>query len=81
MKAQDLVNDAIAKWQPIPKDKDGFFDDDSNLYEQLPIVVASIEEDLYPMLEYIDQDNWSEAYSDLNKESYKYYTRVEQFEL
>ena len=82
MKAEDLMNNAIkARWQLIPKDKDGFFDDDSDLYEQLPIVVASIEEDLYPILEYIDQDNWEEAYSDLNKERYKYYIRVETIEM
>ena len=81
MKPQDLLNNSItAKWIPIPKDKDGFFDDDSNLYEQLPIVVASIEEGLYPMLEYIDKDNWAESYSDLNKERYKYYTQVEPIE-
>jgi hypothetical protein len=70
-----------ADWKLIPKDKDGFFDDDSNLYEQLPIVVASIEEGLYPMLEYIDKDNWAESYSDLNKERYKYYTQVEPIEM
>ena len=69
-----------AEWKLIPKDKHGFFDDDSNLYEQLPIVVASIEEGLYPMLEYIDQENWAESCSDLNKESYKYYTCVEPIE-
>lgn len=81
MKPQDLLNNSIkARWQPIPKDKDGLFDDDSNLYEQLPIVVASIEEGLYPMLEYIDQENWAESYSDLNKERYKYYIQVEPIE-
>lgn len=81
MKPQDLLNNAIvAKWQPIPKDKDGFFDNDSNLYDQLPIVVASIVEGLYPMLEYIDQENWAESYSDLNKERYKYYIQVEPIE-
>ena len=69
-----------ADWKLIPKDKDGFFDDDSNLYEQLPIVVASIEEGLYPMLEYIDQENWAESYSDLSKERYKYYIQVEPIE-
>lgn len=82
MKAEDSLNNAIkARWQQIPKDKDGFFDDESDLYEQLPIVAASIEDGLYPMLEYIDKDNWSEAYSDLNKERYKYYTQVEPIEM
>lgn len=82
MKAQDLLNNAItAKWLPIPKDKDGFFDNDSDLYEQLPIVVAAIVEGLYPMLEYIDKDNWAESYSDLNKERYKYYIQVEPIEM
>lgn len=80
MKAQDLLNNAIAKWQPIPKDKYGFFDETSDLYEQLPIVVASIEEGLYPMLEYIDKDNWLDACSDLSKERYKYYIQVEPIE-
>lgn len=69
-----------ADWKLIPKDKDGFLDDDSNLYEQLPIVVASIEEGLYPMLEYIDKDNWLYSCSDLNKERYKYYIQVEPIE-
>lgn len=82
MKPQDLLNNSItAKWLPIPKDKDGFFDNDSDLYEQLPIVVAAIVEGLYPMLEYIDKDNWAESYSDLNKERYKYYTQVEPIEM
>lgn len=81
MKAEDLMNNAIkARWQLIPKDKDGFFDDESDLYDQLPIVIASIEEDMYPVLEYIDQDNWGDSYSDLNKERYKYYIRVEPME-
>lgn len=81
MKAENLVNNAIkARWQLIPKDKDGFFDDDSDLYEQLPIVVASIEEGFYPVLEYIDQDNWLDACCDLNKSNYEYYIRVETIE-
>lgn len=69
-----------AEWKLIPKDKDGFFDETSDLYEQLPIVVAYIEEGLYPMLEYIDKNNWLDACSDLNKEQYKYYAQVEPLE-
>lgn len=70
-----------ADWKLIPKDKDGFFDDDIDLYDQLPIVVASIVEGLYPMLEYIDEENWAESYSDLNKERCKYYIQVEPIEV
>lgn len=42
------------EWKPIPKDKDGFFDEESNLYNELPIIVAEIEED-YPSLFYVDE--------------------------
>lgn len=69
-----------AEWKLIPKDKCGLFDEKQHLYEQLPIVVASIEEGLYPVLEYIDKDNWLDACSDLSKERYKYYIKVEPIE-
>lgn len=82
MKPQDLLNNSItAKWQPIPKDKDGFFDEESDLYEQLPIIVRNdYDEGMYPILEYIDRENWFDTISDLNKESYKYYIQVEPIE-
>ena len=63
------------KWKQIPKDKDGFFDDESDLYEKLPIIISE-EYDGDIITHYIDEENWYDTISDLSKERYKYYIEV-----
>ena len=57
----------------IPKDKDGLFEDDGTMHNDLPIVVMSICDGMYPTLEYVDEDNWGDAVADFSKENYKFY--------
>lgn len=64
------------KWKEIPKDEYGFFDDDSDLYEKLPIIVAEIDDGII-FCHYVNQDNWHDIVSDFSKESFKFYTEVE----
>ena len=62
------------EWRLIPKDKDGFFDETSDLYDKLPIIVAVVDEDdEYPELYYIDKDCWVDFLSDFNNPKFKYY--------
>ena len=49
------------EWKKIPKDKNGFFDEESDLYDNLPIIVTEHHEGMYPTLHYIDNDNWHET--------------------
>jgi hypothetical protein len=64
-------------WKEIPKDKDGFFDEESDLYERLPIVLAEQYDDGTLFLHYIDTDNWHETLSDLSRQRFRYYIEVE----
>lgn len=65
------------KWKTIPKDKDGFFDEDSALYEQLPIIIAETYGDGSLYLHYVDEDNWDDTVADLSRQRFKYYINVE----
>ena len=65
-----------AKWNKIPKDKDGFFDEESDLYDRLPIIITE-ELDDYVVLHYIDEDNWFDTLSDLSRQRFAYYIEVE----
>lgn len=70
--------DSEYSWQEIPKDKHGFYDDlKKNLYGELPIIVCCNQDGMYPILEYIDKDNWADAVSDLSKPNYHYYMKVQ----
>ena len=75
-----LWKDEQYAWHPIPKDKDGFYDDlQKNLYDELPIIVMNKYDDgLYPSFEYICKDNWCDAVSDLSKPSYQYYMKIQE---
>jgi hypothetical protein len=64
-------------WKEIPKDKHGFFDEESDLYERLPIVLAEQYDDGTLFLHYIDTDNWHETLSDLSRQRFRYYIEVE----
>lgn len=70
--------DSEYSWQEIPKDNHGFYDDlKKNLYAELPIIVCCNQDGMYPILEYIDKDNWADAVSDLSKPNYHYYMKVQ----
>ena len=60
-------------WEEISKDRYGFFNEESDLYERLPIIITDTV-DFY----YVDKDNWYDTLSDLSKERFKYYIEVEQ---
>lgn len=62
----------------IPKDKDGFFDENSDLYNQLPILVFC-EDKIEPYI--CDWENWGDCLSDFNKERYKYYIKLNEIRL
>ena len=66
-----------ANWNKIPKDKHGFFDDNSELYEQLPIIIVEMFEDKSTNFYYIDKENWHDTLADLSRPRFKYYIKVE----
>lgn len=63
-------------WNKIPKDKDGFFDEESNLYEQLPILITERKDECF-YTHYIDEENWHDTVADLSRQRFEYYIRVE----
>ena len=67
-----------AEWNTIPKDKYGFFDEDSDLYEQLPIIIVEMFEDNSTNFYYIDEENWHDTLADLSRQRFKYYIKVEE---
>lgn len=67
-----------AKWKVIPKDRYGFFDEESDLYKRLPIILAEIYDDGIMFTHYVDTDNWHDTIADLSRERFKYYIEVEQ---
>lgn len=68
-------------WHKIEKDKDGFVTDYTldTMYGFLPIIVASVEEGMYPCLEYIDKENWGDSVRDFSKARYKYWKPTKVF--
>lgn len=68
------------RWEKIPKDRYGFFGEDSGLYDQLPIIVAEVYDDGAQFVHYVDKDNWGDTVSDLSRSRFKYYIRVEPLE-
>ena len=67
-----------AKWRKIPKDKHGFFDEESDLYDKLTIIITE-KLDEYVTLHYIDEENWHDTLPDLNRQRFAYYIEVEPF--
>lgn len=59
----------------IPKDKDGFFDENSDLYEQLPILVFDNDKGSVELAYY---GNWGDWLSDFNKSMYKHYIKLNE---
>lgn len=64
-------------WKKIKKDKDGFFDEESGLYEELPIIVAEVAEYEQPIMHYVDEEAWFDIVADLSRARYKYYMKCE----
>lgn len=62
-------------WKEIPKDKDGFFDENSDLYDRLPIIIT---EEFGDCLYYIDEENWHETLADLSRQSFVHYIEVRE---
>ena len=60
----------------IPKDKHGFFDEDSDLYEQLPIYVLEMYEGLVYAVHYVDEENWIDSVADFSRPRFKYYMKA-----
>lgn len=47
------------------------------MYSHLPMLAVYLYEGLYPTIEYVDKDNWSDAVSDFDKPSCKYWVPCE----
>lgn len=64
-------------WKEIPKDKDGFFDENSDLYDRLPIIITEEFKD-FINLYYIDKENWHETIADLSRQRFVHYIEVRE---
>ena len=64
-------------WKEIPKDKDGFFDENSDLYDRLPIIITEEFKD-FINLYYIDKENWHETVADLSRQRFVHYIEVRE---
>lgn len=64
-------------WKEIPKDKDGFFDENSDLYDRLPIIITEDFKD-FINLYYIDKENWHETLADLSRQRFVHYIEVRE---
>ena len=54
----------------ITKDNNGLFNDDGTMYDDLPFYVLDEEDET---LYLVNEDNWSDWFSDFNKKRFKYY--------
>ena len=64
------------EWKPIPKDKSGFFDETSDLYDELPIIIMYVYGDVHDedtIMYYIDEGNWHDTLSDFSNPHCKLY--------
>lgn len=71
-------------WKKIIKGKFGFADNNCRIemYSSLPILVAFIYDDeSYPIIEYIDEDNWADASSDFDKEACQYWATTKPIKM
>ena len=74
-KQSDMTERVI--WKEIPKDKDGFFDENSDLYDRLPIIITEEFKD-FINLYYIDKENWHETVADLSRQRFVHYIEVRE---
>ena len=74
----------MTEWKKIIKDNHGFATDSGllEMYSHLPILVASIYDDeSYPTIEYVDEENWSDSVSDFSKEKYKFWATTQPIDM
>lgn len=62
----------------IPKDKHGFFDEDSDFYQQLPVLLFDGNE-IDPCV--IDEINYCDALNCLTQNRYQYYIKLSEIKL
>lgn len=65
-------------WKPILK-SGGFITESCcyEMYSHLPILVVYKYEGMYPTIDYVGKDNWSDAASDFSKKRCKYWMPCE----
>lgn len=62
----------------IPKDKDGLFDAETEMFKSLPILIFN-ENKIEPCI--CDLDNWMDWVDDFNKERYGHYIKLSDIKL
>jgi len=69
------------KWLYIKKDENGFVFDNiiEDMFQSLPILL--VHSGRYPLIEYVDEDNWADVLHDLDKADCKRYLPCEALPL
>lgn len=74
----------MTEWNEIKVDKHGFITDEcrDEMYSHLPILIAFVYDDeSYPIIDYVDAENWSDSVSDFSKEACRYWATTQAIEM
>lgn len=67
------------EWKKIPKDVNGLYnEEESTMYEELPIIVVEENWGSYPFLHYVDEESWYDFIKELSKPRFSYYAKCNE---
>lgn len=67
------------EWKKIPKDVNGLYnEEESTMYEELPIIVVEENCGAYPFLHYVDEDSWYDFINEFSRPYCNYYAKCNE---
>lgn len=67
------------EWKKIPKDVNGLYnEEESTMYEELPIIVVEESCGTYPFLHYVDEDSWYDFIKEFSRPHFNYYAKCNE---
>lgn len=67
------------EWKKIPKDVNGLYnEEESTMYEELPIIVVEENWGSYPFLHYVDKDSWYDFIKEFSRPYCNYYAKCNE---
>lgn len=67
------------EWKKIPKDVNGLYnEEESTMYEELPIIVVEENWGTYPFLHYVDEDSWYDFIKEFSRPYFNYYAKCNE---
>jgi len=67
------------EWKKIPKDVNGLYnEEESTMYEELPIIVVEENCGTYPFLHYVDKESWYDFIKEFSRPYFSYYAKCNE---